>query len=193
MNAWPQTEKGRWLGWPSCRLRYFTRVFHSWHFQGESKFGMELKASAKTWRSKRMEQAWKISGRKDDLHTGRASVLFMERSKHRHPDITCGAGGSGHFYFLKGLPVGLLCSQDWDLSEGPFELMAGMTLNAVLRSWNFILHAGGGNNDLKIWLFMLLILPNVWLRAWLISKHLIKVCSLKSWVSHPKPGQLVRG
>ena len=121
VNAWPQMEKGRWLGWPSWRLEYFTWAFNSWHFQGEGKFWIELKAYAKVQRSKRMEQAWKISGSKGDLHAGCASVSFVEVSEHRHSARHyLWRWGSGRFYSLKVLPVFLMCSQDWDLPERPF-------------------------------------------------------------------------
>lgn len=63
---------------------------------------------------------------------------------------------------------------------GPVGVVLRMSSNAVSRSPDFILYVQGGSGGLKIRLFTFLLLPNVWLGAWLISECLIKAGSLKS-------------
>lgn len=83
----------------------------------------------------------------------------------------------GRFHFSKLLPVLLMQSQDWDSADGQGSGSGAQEVFkcCVEEPRLFILYVEGGSGSLKIGLFMLLIFPNVWLRAWHISECLIKV------------------
>lgn len=147
---------------------------------------MQRHGGQEEWNKLGKSQAEKVIS-----HAGCASVSFVEVSKHRHSAWHCQwCGEPGHFHFLKSSAGASDVQPGVGLHRGAVRSDAGVTSNSGLRSWDLISYVGG-SGGFNMW-WCVFIFPHGWLRVWLICKHLIEVCSLKSWVSHSNSEQSVR-